>query len=77
MKHLPKTNNSNNTIINGNGSHVLKLDSKLYHCWHELMEKADVKCSPVWFEAEDPLFILYTRFVFTISLSSKLISKHN
>jgi acetyl-CoA synthetase len=28
--------------------------------WHEAMEKADVKCDPVWLDAEDPLFILYT-----------------
>ncbi len=28
--------------------------------WHETMEKADVKCDPVWMDAEDPLFILYT-----------------
>ena len=28
--------------------------------WHDLMEKADDQCDPVWMDAEDPLFILYT-----------------
>ncbi len=28
--------------------------------WHDLMQKADDQCEPVWMDAEDPLFILYT-----------------
>jgi len=28
--------------------------------WHELMEKAETTCEPVWMDSEDPLFILYT-----------------
>jgi len=28
--------------------------------WHELMEKAEPQCDPVWVDSEDPLFILYT-----------------
>lgn len=30
--------------------------------WHEEMEDAEASCYPVWMDAEDPLFILYTRF---------------
>lgn len=29
--------------------------------WHEVMDKASTECEPVWVDAEDPLFILYTR----------------
>lgn len=29
--------------------------------WHDEMEDAENKCYPVWMNAEDPLFILYTR----------------
>ena len=30
--------------------------------WHEEMEDAEASCYPVWMDAEDPLFILYTRY---------------
>ena len=36
--------------------------------WHEVIEKSSDQCEPVWVDAEDPLFILYTRFV-SISFS--------
>ena len=29
--------------------------------WHELMQDASEECEPEWMDAEDPLFILYTR----------------
>lgn len=29
--------------------------------WHEVMDKSSPECEPVWVDAEDPLFILYTR----------------
>lgn len=29
--------------------------------WHDEMEDAPTSCSPVWMDAEDPLFMLYTR----------------
>lgn len=32
--------------------------------WHEEMEDVEPSCYPVWMGAEDPLFILYTRFLF-------------
>ncbi len=31
--------------------------------WHEEMEDADPSCYPVWVSAEDPLFMLYTRWI--------------
>lgn len=30
--------------------------------WHDEMEAAEDSCYPVWLAAEDPLFILYTRY---------------
>ena len=30
--------------------------------WHEIMAQASDQCEPVWLDAEDPLFILYTRY---------------
>lgn len=32
--------------------------------WHDEMEDAEPSCYPVWMAAEDPLFILYTRYVY-------------
>lgn len=29
--------------------------------WHKAMDDASSECEPVWVDAEDPLFILYTR----------------
>ena len=29
--------------------------------WHEVMEKSSPVCEPEWMDAEDPLFMLYTR----------------
>lgn len=31
--------------------------------WHDEVEDAENMCYPVWMHAEDPLFILYTRYV--------------
>lgn len=31
--------------------------------WHMDMAKASADCDPVWLDAEDPLFMLYTRLV--------------
>ena len=31
--------------------------------WHEQMNNASEECAPEWMDAEDPLFILYTRYV--------------
>ena len=30
-------------------------------CWDELIEDMADECEPEWMNAEDPLFILYTR----------------
>ena len=30
--------------------------------WHDLMSSASDKCDPCWIDAEDPLFMLYTRY---------------
>lgn len=32
--------------------------------WHELMSCASDKCEPCWTDAEDPLFMLYTRYMY-------------
>lgn len=29
--------------------------------WDKVMAEASTECEPVWVDAEDPLFILYTR----------------
>ena len=31
--------------------------------WHDEMNPAQGTCEPEWLDAEDPLFMLYTRFV--------------
>jgi hypothetical protein len=37
--------------------------------WHEEMEDASTSCYPVWVGAEDPLFMLYTRYIINIKIS--------
>jgi len=34
--------------------------------WHDEMEAAEASCDPVWMAAEDPLFILYTRYTYRV-----------
>lgn len=31
--------------------------------WHDIVEGQSTICPPEWMDAEDPLFMLYTRFV--------------
>ena len=31
--------------------------------WHDEMRCASEVCEPEWLDAEDPLFILYTRYI--------------
>ena len=31
--------------------------------WHDAMREAEDECEPEWMDAEDPLFMLYTRSV--------------
>lgn len=40
--------------------------------WHELMDGASKECPPVWLDAEDPLFMLYTRLygIFILAVCS-------
>lgn len=64
-------NNNNISLINNNGalSHTqqqtpLKAISWNYAIdvwWDKVMAEASSECEPVWVDAEDPLFILYTR----------------
>ena len=30
--------------------------------WHEAIKNAVAACEPEWMDAEDPLFMLYTRY---------------
>ena len=32
--------------------------------WHEEMKTVDGACDPEWMNAEDPLFMLYTRYFY-------------
>ena len=34
--------------------------------WHELIAAASTDCPPTWLDAEDPLFMLYTRWLLAI-----------
>ncbi|CAG2113629.1 unnamed protein product [Medioppia subpectinata] len=36
------------------------LDPRLDHWWHDLIEKADTECPPVWVDSEDPLFVIFS-----------------
>lgn len=45
--------------------------------WHDEMSTADSNCEPEWMDAEDPLFMLYTRYIIKIivlSLISNILS---
>lgn len=57
----------NGKTANGNGAAGNELqiswDDDRDAWWHDEMEDAEPSCYPVWMAAEDPLFILYTRFV--------------
>lgn len=69
-----QTNGTSNGITNGiqngcssNGSKendhtpAIPWDPDMDVWWHEVMDKESDLCEPVWVDAEDPLFILYTR----------------
>ena len=47
--------------------------------WHDEMSNVPNKCEPEWMDAEDPLFILYTRyrikFTLLIFLTMKKIAR--
>lgn len=48
--------------------------------WHEEMSNVPNKCEPEWMDAEDPLFILYTRYTMILSViifKIDEIYKHN
>lgn len=71
---LNNNNNINMTNSNNNGNLLAGQQQRQqqitvpWNCaidewWHELMAEADTECEPVWVDAEDPLFILYTRLV--------------
>ena len=64
------TNGTSNRTINGNSSSngsssanipSIPWDPDMDVWWHEVMDKESDRCEPVWVDAEDPLFILYTR----------------
>lgn len=52
-------------LANNNGKCLthppIPWNPKLDVWWHDVMINADDQCDPVWVDAEDPLFILYTR----------------
>lgn len=73
---IVKSNGFTNGFTNGNGcangfsNGVIKKNPpvpsitwnpKVDLWWHEVMDKSSPECEPVWVDAEDPLFILYTR----------------
>jgi putative uncharacterized protein (fragment) len=47
--------------VNHNETPQISWNPKIDVWWHEVMNTADDQCEPVWVDAEDPLFILYTR----------------
>ena len=61
------SNGTTNGIQNGcssNGTNSIPSipwDPDMDLWWHEVMDKESDQCEPVWVDAEDPLFILYTR----------------
>lgn len=61
VKHLSVTNV--NYPIDDNNNYSFKFDPKFDHWWHKLMSTVNNECEPVWLDAEDPLFILYTRLL--------------
>lgn len=72
VAHLRRLNNPQgkmsgiNGTSNGN-SNVTEMSNISWNddldvWWHDEMEDAEASCYPVWMGAEDPLFILYTRY---------------
>lgn len=70
VAHLRRLSNPQGKMngVNGtsNGSSATELnitwDDDRDAWWHDEMEDAEASCYPVWMAAEDPLFILYTRY---------------
>lgn len=55
-----------NGATNGNSngdSQQVPWDDDRDAWWHDEMEDAEASCYPVWMNSEDPLFILYTRYI--------------
>lgn len=73
QQHSLNNNNNNNsiTMTNSNKNSSLQQQSPqqasiswnpaVDEWWDSLMANAESECEPVWMDAEDPLFILYTR----------------
>lgn len=57
------TNGQSNGVTKTKNSPVPSItwNPKIDLWWHEVMDKSAPECEPVWVDAEDPLFILYTR----------------
>lgn len=58
-----KSQNGINGTNGKNGELNISWNDERDYWWHEEMEDADTSCYPVWVNAEDPLFILYTRYL--------------
>lgn len=86
VAHLRRLNNPQgktkgvNGTSNGTGMEVADVswDDDRDVWWHDEMEDAEASCYPVWMAAEDPLFILYTRYAsFRSSQSYPVIHNHS
>lgn len=80
VAHLRRLNNPQgktkgvNGTSNGTAMEIANIswDDDRDVWWHDEMEDAEASCYPVWMAAEDPLFILYTRYAFYAVISSHL-----
>jgi acetyl-CoA synthetase len=52
-----------------NNNPVIKWNPEIDIWWDHIMRNASDTCEPTWLDAEDPLFILYTRFHFYFFIS--------
>lgn len=48
----------------------------VYSWWHDEVSKQSNVCDVVWVEAEDPMFLLYTRYVPLTIIVCLGLSKH-
>lgn len=54
-------NGTQGKSVNGDSEQLAWTEERDFW-WHEEMEDVDSRCYPVWMAAEDPLFMLYTRY---------------
>lgn len=59
--NIPNINNYSNQVQQTLPLKAISWNYSIDVWWDKVMAEASSECDPVWVDAEDPLFILYTR----------------